>query len=52
MSRRSAKKTNPNDADELQLTLNPTTGLPELVVVPRTTPIPEKKPRRSKKKGS
>lgn len=43
------KKTNPNDVDELQLTFNPATGLPELVVVPRTTPITDKPRRRGKK---
>ena len=47
---RRAKKADPNDADELQLTFNPGTGLPELVVVPRTTPIPDKPRRRGKKK--
>jgi len=46
---RRSKKANPNDVDELQLTFNPATGLPELVVVPRTTPIPDK-PRRSRGK--
>lgn len=49
MAKRRTPKPNPNDADELQLTFNPATGLPELVVVPRTTPIPEKKSRRGKK---
>ena len=49
MARRS-KKPNPNDVDELQLTFNPTTGLPEVVVVPRTTPIPDKPRRRRKRK--
>lgn len=48
MSRRS-KKANANDADELQLTVDPFTGLPALTVVPRTTPVPEKRSRRSKK---
>jgi hypothetical protein len=42
---RRAKKADPNGADELQLTFSPATGLPETVVVPRTTPIPDK-PRR------
>lgn len=46
---RRARKSDPNDANELQLTFNPTTGLPELVVAPRTTPIPDK-PRRSRGK--
>jgi hypothetical protein len=50
MASRRQKKTNPNDVDELQLTFNPGTGLPELVVVPRTTPIPDKPRRRGKKK--
>jgi hypothetical protein len=49
--RRRNQKPNPNDADELQLTFNPATGLPELVVVPRTTPVPDKPSRgRGKKK--
>ena len=48
MAKRRNGKANPNDVDELQLTFNPTTGLPALVVVPRTTPIPDK-PRRRKK---
>ncbi|WP_369274495.1 hypothetical protein AB5J55_35260 [Streptomyces sp. R11] len=43
------KKTNPNDVDELQLTVDPFTGLPALTVVPRTTPIPEKKSRRGRR---
>ena len=42
-------KPDPNDADELQLTFNPVTGLPELVVVPRTTPVADK-PRRGRGK--
>lgn len=45
-----AKKPNPNDIDELQLTVDPFTGLPALNVVPRTTPIPDKPRRRGKKK--
>lgn len=49
MPKRQPKKTNPNDADELQLTIDPMTGLPALNVVPSTTPIPDK-PRRGKKK--
>ena len=54
MSKRRSKKadtTNPNDVDELELTVDPFTGLPALNVVPRTTPIPEKpRSRRGKKK--
>lgn len=46
MSKRRDSKPNPNDADELQLTVDPFTGLPSLTVVPRTTPIPEKPRRR------
>lgn len=40
---------NPNDVDELELTVDPFTGMPALNVVPRKTPIPEKSTRRSKK---
>lgn len=52
MAKRSSKKTNPNpnDADELELTIDPFTGLPALNVVPRTTPIPPRRTGRSKKK--
>jgi hypothetical protein len=48
--RRRNQKPNPNDADELQLTVDPFTGLPALNVVPRTTPVPDKPRRRTKKK--
>lgn len=48
MARRN-QKPDPNDVDELQLVFNPTTGLPETVVVPRTAPIPDK-PRRGRGK--
>jgi hypothetical protein len=50
MTKRRPKKVNPNDVDELELTIDPFTGLPALNVVPRTTPIPEKPRRRNKKK--
>ncbi|CAM5530080.1 hypothetical protein SALBM135S_00861 [Streptomyces alboniger] len=50
MAKRRSKQTDPNDADELQLTTDPMTALPALVVVPRTTPIPDKPRRRGKKK--
>lgn len=46
---RRAKKTDPNDEQQLGITLNPFTQLPETVVEPRATPIPDK-PRRGKKK--
>ncbi len=49
MPKRRQKTTNPNDIDELQLTIDPITGLPALNVAPRTTPIPDKPRRRSKK---
>ena len=49
MPKRRTRKPNPNDVDELQLTVDPFTGLPALNVVPRTTPVPEKKPRRGRK---
>jgi hypothetical protein len=45
MARRRTSKPNPNDVDELELTIDPMTGLPALKVVPRTTPVPDK-PRR------
>jgi hypothetical protein len=48
--RRRNQKPSPNDADELQLTVDPFTGLPALNVVPRTTPVPDKPRRRTKKK--
>ena len=47
---RRPKKTDPNDEQQLGITLNPFTQLPETVVVPRTTPIPDKPRRRGKKK--
>lgn len=50
MAKPRPKKANPNDADELQLTVDPMTGLPALTVVPRTTPIPNKLRRSGKKK--
>lgn len=46
---RRARKTDPNDEQELGLIFNPLTGLPETVVQPRTTPIPDK-PRRGRGK--
>lgn len=50
MAKRRTPKPNPNDVDELELTIDPFTGLPALNVVPRTTPVPDKpKPRRSRK---
>lgn len=49
MAKRRSSKPNPNDVDELELTVDPFTGLPALNVVPRKTPIPEKSSRRSKK---
>lgn len=43
--RRPKWKSDPNDEQELGLTINPMTGLPETTAVARTTPITEK-PRR------
>jgi hypothetical protein len=45
MPKRRPKQTDPNDAQELGVSINPMTGLPETVVQQRTTAIPEK-PRR------
>lgn len=50
MTKRRKKQADPNDELELGLIFNPTTGLPETVVQPRTTPIPDKPRRRGKKK--
>lgn len=50
MAKRRSSKPNPNDADELELTVDPFTGLPALHVVPRKTPIPEERTRSRKRR--
>lgn len=45
-----SKKPNANDEQELGLTFDVISGLPMTTVQPRTTPIPDKPRRRSKKK--
>ncbi|MEU9323220.1 hypothetical protein AB0D91_05310 [Streptomyces canus] len=49
MPKRRAKKADPNDELELGLTFDVISGLPMTTVQPRTTPIPDKPRRRSKK---
>ena len=50
MAKRRAKKADPNDELELGLTFDVISGLPMTTVQPRTTPIPERKPRKSKRR--
>ncbi|WP_185932506.1 hypothetical protein [Streptomyces sp. WAC 01325] len=49
MAKRREKKPDPNDEQQLGITLDPFTQLPITTVEPRTTPIPEKPRRRGKK---
>lgn len=49
MAKRREKRPDPNDELELGITLDPFTQLPITTVQPRTTPIPEKKLRRSRR---
>ncbi|MGW7087559.1 hypothetical protein ACWGH2_29240 [Streptomyces sp. NPDC054871] len=51
MGKRRGKKADPNDADELQLVWDPIAGMSTVVSVPRTTPIPDKPRRRTRKSG-
>ena len=50
MAKRRSKKDDLNDEQELGITLDPFSGLPITTIVPRTTPIPDDKPRRRGKK--
>ncbi|NUT31632.1 MAG: hypothetical protein HOV79_01020 [Hamadaea sp.] len=49
MAKRPKKKPDPNDEQQLGITLDPFTQLPITTVEPRTTPIPEKPRHRGRK---